>query len=62
MSDDADLTAAREELADAARIDLIRRKAVIEPGTPGECDRCGEESLHLVRNTCSPCRDKFKLP
>lgn len=32
------------------------------PGTPGDCDLCGEWSGRLVRGACAPCRDRRKLP
>lgn len=35
--------------------------AQIPAGEPGDCDRCGEFSLRLVRGYCAPCRDKYKL-
>lgn len=42
---------------------LIKQQAKdIEPGIAGECSRCGEQSKRLIRNTCAPCRDKYKLP
>jgi hypothetical protein len=34
----------------------------IQPGVPGECDLCGEESGRLIGGACAPCRDKHKLP
>ncbi len=34
----------------------------IQPGEPGECDLCGEESGRLINGACAPCRDKYKLP
>ena len=62
MSDLADQTDAREEVSNEARIYAIRRNSVIEIGIEGECSRCGNQSLRLVRNTCAPCRDRYKLP
>lgn len=34
----------------------------IQPGIPGECDRCGEESKRLINGVCARCRDKYGLP
>ena len=63
MADEADKTADRIEVEEAANIAEIRRKAAeIPKGKPGECERCGEPSWRLVGGACAPCRDKFKLP
>ena len=63
MADEADKTADRMEVEEAARIAEIRRKAAeIPKGKPGECERCGEPSWRLVGGACASCRDKFKLP
>jgi hypothetical protein len=37
----------------------IRATAAIpfDPGVPGECAECGDDSLRLVRGRCAPCRD-----
>lgn len=40
----------------------IREKAKIEPGVAGDCDLCGEWSARLIKGTCAPCRDRYKLP
>lgn len=34
----------------------------IKPGTPGDCNRCGEWSARLIGGACAPCRDKYRLP
>lgn len=34
----------------------------IVPGIEGECERCGEHSLRLIRGACARCRDKYNLP
>lgn len=58
--------------ADNAQVDIEleekRRKKYYEEqarkipkGEPGECIRCGEESLRLVNQVCARCRDKYKL-
>ena len=63
MADEADKTADRMEVEEAANIAEIRRKAAeIPKGKPGECERCVEPSWRLVGGACAPCRDKFKLP
>lgn len=63
MADEADKTADRMEVEEAANVAAIRRKAAeIPKGKPGECERCGEPSWRLVGGACAPCRDRFKLP
>lgn len=42
----------------AARADAAR----IQPGTPGDCDFCGEWTGRLVGGACAPCRDAKGLP
>lgn len=45
------------------RVEEIRKEAAMIPvGEPGECERCGEHSLRLVRGACARCRDKLNLP
>lgn len=34
----------------------------LPPGTPGDCDLCGEFFSQLVDGACGHCRDKYKLP
>lgn len=62
MSDEIDQTDERSAVFDAARIAAVRAKAVIVPGTPGDCEICGEWSGRLVGAACAPCRDRFELP
>ena len=63
MADEADKTADRMEIEDAANIAAIRRKAAeIPKGKPGECDLCGEDMPRLINGVCAPCRDRHKLP
>ena len=63
MVDLADITGERMEVQEAADLAQIRLKAQqMEPGVPGECERCGELKWRLVGGACAPCRDKFKLP
>lgn len=60
MPDEFDLAQEHEEIARAA---AIRNNAKdIQPGEPGECFYCGEESQRLINNACAPCRDRRKLP
>lgn len=33
----------------------------IPEGVEGECERCGEHSLRLVRGACARCRDRLRL-
>ena len=41
---------------------IASHRKPLAPGEPGECDRCGEESLRLVNGNCARCRDKYGLP
>lgn len=63
MSDRGDLIDRANDHAQAmldAQIAGARKP--IEPGEPGECDRCGEYSPRLVHGNCAKCRDKYSLP
>lgn len=61
--DDADLTDAREAMMERARLENNHAKVLaIPPGTPGDCELCGEWSGRLVNGACAPCRDRHKLP
>ena len=63
MADEVDRQLERAEALEAANLAQMRRQASqIPPGTPGDCDLCGEWSGRLVGGVCAPCRDKFKLP
>jgi hypothetical protein len=62
MADIIDQTDEREEFMETVRREQARRLAILAPGTPGECDLCGEWSARLVREACAPCRDKRRLP
>lgn len=63
MADEIDLAGQHIEAEDEKRKRAVSQYvASIPVGEPGECGRCGEESLRLVRGTCARCRDKFKLP
>ncbi|CAB5162424.1 hypothetical protein UFOVP151_28 [uncultured Caudovirales phage] len=60
--DDIDIANERAAMATDKAVDDIRRKAKLDPGTPGECELCGEYMLRLISGACAPCRDKYKLP
>ena len=63
MADEGDLTNDRIEILEAATVAEIREAAArIPKGVAGDCDKCGEYSLRLVRNACAPCRDRLGLP
>ena len=63
MADEIDLAQEREQIATTSALNRIREQAArIDPGEPGECDRCGEQSPRLIRGTCARCRDKWRLP
>lgn len=63
MADLADITDERDAPIIEADVAHIRRQAeAIEPGEPGECDKCGEDMPRLVRGICCRCRDLYKLP
>lgn len=62
MTDEVDRAEEDSEfLMDAQVKDIHSKVSKIPPGTPGECDKCGEESPRLVEGNCCRCRDKFKL-
>lgn len=60
--DDADRAQQDEEAIEDAK---VRRHVIVDyevpPGTPGECDMCGEWSGRLIRGVCAPCRDRYRL-
>lgn len=63
MADEGDLTNDRIEILEAATVAEIREAAArIPKGVAGDCDKCGEYSLRLVRSACAPCRDRLGLP
>lgn len=56
MPDEIDIAQECEHIIINSAIDDVRAKAAaIEPGTPSDCDRCGEWSGRLVRGVCAPC-------
>lgn len=63
MSEAGDIIDRANDQAQAmldAQIAANRRD--IEPGTPGDCELCGEWSGRLINGACAPCRDKYHLP
>ena len=48
-----------ESVVDDHVKEAMRKAAEIPKGTAGECTSCGEWSMRLVDETCSPCLDKF---
>jgi hypothetical protein len=59
---DADFAAEITQVRTDSAIEAIRRKSLIDPGVPGDCDFCGEWSGRLIEGACAPCRDRYKLP
>lgn len=62
MADEADI--ANDELEkryDKAQRFFRAQAESIPKGEAGECERCGEHSLRLVRGACARCRDRLKL-
>ena len=57
MADEVDIAQEREELERQAIL-AARPKSELDPGTPGDCDDCGEWSGRLVEGVCAPCRDR----
>lgn len=55
MSDLADITQERMEMADSLRGALPRYE--LPPGTQGNCDGCERESPRLIGGLCGACRD-----
>lgn len=65
IDDEEAASNAYQDICDDA-VNRARTKArKIEPGEPGECDYCGEESARVVmrqeRPACAKCRDRYKL-
>ena len=61
MTDEIDKAQEYESMMTEAAISQARAKSEMVPGTPGECEFCGEWSGRLVNGACAPCRDKYKL-
>ena len=58
MSDEADLSSEREEIARNAAIRAAARD--IPSGAPGHCVECGEWFDRLVRGACAACRVRYR--
>lgn len=61
MADQLDIAEEYQATMTEAQINLIRQRAEIAPGTPGECDLCGEWRGRLINGACAPCRDRRGL-
>lgn len=61
MADQLDIAEEYQATMTEAQINSIRQRAEIKPGTPGECDLCGEWSGRLIKGACAPCRDQRGL-
>lgn len=61
MADDIDKA---QELEEHHRETALanRPRYVMQQGTPGDCELCGEFFSRLVGGACGHCRDKYKLP
>jgi len=59
MTDEIDRAQQREQEDRDRAIAAASRD--FAPGTPGDCDLCGEHSMRLVQGACAPCRDKYRL-
>lgn len=60
--DEVDISNDRLQHDTDRRVAEVRKKAELDPGTPGECELCGEDSPRLINGACARCRDKYKLP
>lgn len=60
MADEIDIANDRAQADLDKAIEAARKP--LEPGQAGECERCGEESVRLIRNACARCRDRYRLP
>ncbi|MDR6850337.1 hypothetical protein J2Y57_003571 [Sphingomonas sp. BE137] len=55
MADQIDIAAELNELHFDISLRAARRPVPV--GVPGECEKCGDDSLRLVGGRCAPCRD-----
>ncbi|MAW99561.1 MAG: conjugal transfer protein TraR [Sphingomonas sp.] len=55
MADTVDMAAEYQASEIARGIAAARRP--FDPGQPGECAECGDDSPRLVGGRCAPCRD-----
>lgn len=62
MTDEVDISNDRLQYDTDRRVEEVRKKAELAPGTPGECELCGEWSGRLINGACAPCRNRFGLP
>lgn len=63
MADEIDQLQEFQQLTTDKEIEKIRKEAQkMDPGKPGFCHICGEESQRLVHGNCAPCRDRYGLP
>lgn len=62
MTDEIDKAQQREQEDRDRAIAIAAAARDIAPGTPGECDLCGEWSGRLINGACAPCRDRHHLP
>lgn len=61
LSDPIDQGCINEQRFTASAVNEIRNKAeLMERGSPGECQQCGEDMPRLVNKICCPCRDRFQ--
>lgn len=61
MADEADIASGYESADRERALARVRERARLDPGEPGECRVCGEDSPRLVRGACAPCRDRYGL-
>lgn len=61
MADEIDLAQEHIEREEEARR-ASREPFELDPGTPGDCEYCGDWFSRLVGGACGFCRDKYKLP
>jgi hypothetical protein len=63
MPDDIEDAEAKYDFIVDAEISNIRRSAAqIPPGSPGDCNLCGETFTRLIEGNCGRCRDRYRLP
>lgn len=60
MADEADIAQDLQETLNQTAIAAAR--VPLDPGTPGECEYCGEHFTRLIGGACGRCRDAHRLP
>ena len=60
MADEADIAQDLQETLNQTAIQAAAKP--LQPGTPGECDYCGEHFTRLIGGACGRCRDTNRLP